>query len=93
MELEMIPCLACGKPMPKLRLEKYGYKVCVECSQVGQYKAITTVNGDKDDTWNDIQFVSEEEFVEYNKNRENNGGKSETPKQGDDPSSNVPDKE
>ena len=81
MELEMIPCLACGKPMPKLRLEEYGYKVCIDCSQVGQYRAITIVNGEKDDIWNDIQFISEEEFTEYNKNRENNGGKSEAPKQ------------
>jgi hypothetical protein len=30
MKLEMIPCIVCKKDMPKLRLEKYGYKNCIK---------------------------------------------------------------
>lgn len=57
----MIPCTACGEPMPELRLTKFGYKVCVNCSTVGAYKAVSTVNGEGDHTWNDIQIMTPEQ--------------------------------
>lgn len=57
----MIPCTACGEPMPELRLTKFGYKVCVNCSTVGAYRAVSTVNGEGDHTWNDIQIMTPEQ--------------------------------
>ena len=41
-KLKMIPCAACGAPMPELRKINYGYSVCVNCSKVGAYKGVYT---------------------------------------------------
>ena len=30
--MKMIKCIKCGADMPELRLSKFGYKVCVNCS-------------------------------------------------------------
>lgn len=60
--MEMIKCIKCDDEMPKLRLEKYGYKVCVNCSSVSSYKAVITTNGEGDHTWNDIQIMTEEQL-------------------------------
>tara|TARA_R110000803_G_scaffold59729_13_gene118609 strand:+ start:585 stop:836 length:252 start_codon:yes stop_codon:yes gene_type:complete len=67
MKLKMISCIACKEPMPELRLSKYGYKSCVECSTVGAYKAVTTQHGEGDHTWNDIQIMTPEQMESYNK--------------------------
>ncbi len=58
MEYKMIKCISCKEDMPELRLTKFGYKVCVSCSTVGAYKAISTINGEGDHTWNDIQIMT-----------------------------------
>ena len=65
--MEMIPCLKCKEPMPKIRLEKFGYKVCCNCSTVKAQKAITNQGGSGDHTWNDIQIVSSAEYENYMK--------------------------
>lgn len=54
MKLEMIVCPKCGNDFPKLRKEKYGYHVCVNCSTVEPVVGITTVEGSGDHTYNDI---------------------------------------
>ena len=64
--MEMIECIKCKGDMPKLRLEKYGYKLCVNCSNVSSYKAVTTTNGEGDHTWNDIHITTESELENYN---------------------------
>ena len=64
---KMIPCIACGKPMPELRLTKFGYKVCVDCSTTGAYRAVSTINGSGDHTWNDIQIMTPEQYNSYEK--------------------------
>ena len=46
----MIPCAACGAPMPELRKIKFGYTVCVNCSSVKPKKAIMTTGGTGDHT-------------------------------------------
>ncbi len=51
--------------MPELRLTKFGYKVCVNCSTTGAYKAVTTINGSGDHTWNDIQIMTPEQYSSY----------------------------
>jgi len=64
-KLKMIPCIACNEDMPELRLTKFGYKVCVNCSTTGAYKAVTTINGSGDHTWNDIQIMTPEQYNSY----------------------------
>ena len=66
MKLEMIRCIVCKNDMPKLRLEKYGYKNCINCSTTETYKAVITTNGEGDHTWNDIQILTDKQYKEYN---------------------------
>ena len=70
--MKMIPCIACGTPMPELRLTKFGYKVCVNCSTVGAYKAVSTINGSGDHTWNDIEIMTPEQAQNYENNQKKN---------------------
>tara|TARA_Y100000592_G_scaffold67543_1_gene104965 strand:- start:112 stop:360 length:249 start_codon:yes stop_codon:yes gene_type:complete len=69
MELKMISCTACGEPMPELRLTKFGYKVCVNCSTVGAYKAVSTINGKGDHTWNDIHIMTPDQVEVFEKSQ------------------------
>jgi len=55
--LKMIPCVKCGESMPELRLTKYGYNFCVNCSTVEGKVAKTMVYGTGDHTWNDIMIM------------------------------------
>jgi len=59
MQLEMIPCPKCGDDFPKLRKEKYGYHVCVNCSTVEAVVGITTVEGSGDHTYNDLIIMDQ----------------------------------
>jgi len=59
--MKMIKCIKCEANMPELRLTKFGYKVCVNCSTTSAYRAVSTVNGTGDHTWNDIQIVTAEQ--------------------------------
>jgi hypothetical protein len=60
--IKMIPCKSCGQDMPELRLTKFGYHVCVNCSTTGAYRAVTTTGGSGDHTWNDIQIMTPEQY-------------------------------
>jgi hypothetical protein len=60
-KMKMIKCTKCKENMPELRLTKYGYKVCVNCSTTGAYKAVSTINGSGDHTWNDIQIMTSDQ--------------------------------
>lgn len=73
MKLKIIKCAACEADMPELRLTKFGYKVCVDCSTVGAYQAVSTQHGTGDHTWNDIQIMTPEQMERY---QENNKKKS-----------------
>src|SRR5210317_1857216 len=59
MQLEMIPCPKCGDDFPKLRKEKYGYHVCVNCSTVEAVVGITTVEGYGDHIYNDLIIMDQ----------------------------------
>jgi|TARA_B110000908_G_C9826727_1_gene259563 hypothetical protein len=59
--MKMIECIKCKENMPELRLSKFGYRVCVNCSTTGAYKAVSTVNGTGDHTWNDIQIMTSDQ--------------------------------
>ena len=64
--MKMIKCIKCRENMPELRLTKFGYEVCVNCSTTGAYRAVSTVNGVGDHTWNDIQIVTAEQSEQLN---------------------------
>ena len=64
--IKMIKCIKCDEKMPELRLTKFGYKVCVNCSTTGAYKAVSTVNGTGDHTWNDIQIMTADQSKQLN---------------------------
>jgi hypothetical protein len=64
--MKMIKCIKCKEDMPELRLTKFGYEVCVNCSTTGAYKAVSTINGVGDHTWNDIQIVTAEQSEQLN---------------------------
>jgi len=64
--MKMIKCIKCEEDMPELRLTKFGYKVCVNCSTTGAYKAVSTVNGTGDHTWNDIQIMTADQSKQLN---------------------------
>jgi hypothetical protein len=59
--MKMIECIKCKENMPELRLSKFGYRVCVNCSTTGAYKTVSTVNGTGDHTWNDIQIMTSDQ--------------------------------
>ena len=71
-KLKMIPCVSCGAPMPELRLTKFGYNVCVNCSSVKPKRAIMTTGGSGDHTWNDIQVVSADDAERFERQQEAN---------------------
>ena len=69
-KMKMIKCIKCDEKMPELRLIRFGYKVCVNCSTTGAYKAVSTINGTGDHTWNDIQIMTSDQadkLAKYNK--------------------------
>jgi len=53
-KLEMTQCIKCGGDMPVLRVVKYGYKSCVNCSSVARVGGIPITNHK---TGNTIQVV------------------------------------
>ena len=68
----MIKCKACRENMPELRFTKFGYTVCVDCSTTGAYKAVSTVNGSGDHTWNDIQIMTPEQHSNFKSSQSKN---------------------
>jgi hypothetical protein len=60
MNLEMIPCTRCGNDMPKLRLEKYGYDFCVNCSDVKPKVGRILVIGEGDYTATELDIVDQD---------------------------------
>jgi hypothetical protein len=45
--------------MPELRLTKFGYKNCVNCSDTKPKKAINAQFGEGDHTFNEIVFIED----------------------------------
>tara|TARA_R110001592_G_scaffold119434_3_gene322485 strand:+ start:916 stop:1227 length:312 start_codon:yes stop_codon:yes gene_type:complete len=65
MELEMIECPKCGDDFPKLRKEKYGYHVCVNCSTETAKRGIPVMRGTGDHTWVDLEVMTQEQFERF----------------------------
>lgn len=53
-KLEMTSCIKCGGEMPLLRLVKYGYKSCINCSTTQRVGGVAIANHK---TGNEIQIV------------------------------------
>ena len=53
--IKTIVCPKCDENMPELRLTKFGYKVCVNCSTEKQFKALSLTGGNGDHTYNTIR--------------------------------------
>ncbi len=54
-----IDCIVCNQPMPKLRLTKFGYKNCVNCSTAKPKQAVNAQFGEGDHTFNEIVFIED----------------------------------
>jgi predicted nucleic acid-binding Zn ribbon protein len=46
-----IDCIVCNQPMPELRLTKFGYKHCVNCSTTKPKQAVNAQFGEGDHTF------------------------------------------
>ena len=57
-KLEMTQCIKCGGKMPVLRVVKYGYKRCVNCSSVQKVGGVAIANHK---TGNEIQIMPMED--------------------------------
>ena len=63
-------CVGCFEEINPLRIKALpNTKTCVNCSTTGAKKAISTQFGEKDDTWNDVVFVEDDEFEKYEKTK------------------------
>lgn len=58
--LEMIPCTRCGSDMPKLRLEKFGYDFCTNCSDVKPKVGRIRVVGEGDYTATELDILDQD---------------------------------
>jgi hypothetical protein len=63
LKLKMIKCTKCDGDMPELRLTKYGYKHCVNCSTVQMVGGVKIANHK---TGNEIQIVPMEDAIRMN---------------------------
>jgi len=55
----MIACSVCNKPMPELRLTKFGYKFCVNCSTAKPKRALNVQQGEGDHTYNETIIIDD----------------------------------
>ena len=60
MNLEMIPCTRCGNGVPKLRLDKFGYNFCVDCSDVKPKVGRVRVVGEGDYTATELDILDQD---------------------------------
>ena len=70
--MEMIDCTRCREAMPKLRLTKFGYDFCINCSTERPKKAINVTGGSGDHTYNTIKVVTSDQYDSYKKQQELN---------------------
>mgnify|MGYP000291617118 CR=1 FL=1 len=64
-KMKMIPCIKCDTEMPELRLTKFGYKVCVNCSTVGTKRGIPVMRGSGDHTWTETVIMEEDQYEQF----------------------------
>jgi hypothetical protein len=72
MDIKIIECKKCNGNMPELRLTKFGYNYCVECSTEKPKKAISMTGGRGDHTYNTIQVVTSDQYDSFKRQEELN---------------------
>ena len=65
MKLEMIECPKWGDDFPKLRMEKYGYNFCINCSTETAKRGVPVMRGTGDHTWVDLEVMTQEQFERF----------------------------
>lgn len=75
MQIEMIPCPVCGKPMPKKRME-LGYNYCVNCSTEGKKVCMVKGNQEGDGNQEEVIIMTAQEAQKLTKYR-NEGARLE----------------
>ncbi len=58
-DIKYINCSVCDEPMPELRLTKFNYNFCVNCSNTKPKKAINAQFGKGDNTFEEIVFIED----------------------------------
>tara|TARA_Y100000385_G_scaffold45001_1_gene41679 strand:+ start:1297 stop:1479 length:183 start_codon:yes stop_codon:yes gene_type:complete len=58
-DIKYINCSVCDEPMPELRLTKFSYNFCVNCSNTKPKKAINAQFGKGDNTFEEIVFIED----------------------------------
>ncbi len=58
-DIKYINCSVCDEPMPELRLTKFNYNFCVNCSNTKPKKAINAQFGSGDNTFEEIVFIED----------------------------------
>ena len=68
-KMKMIPCSHCGEDMPLLRLTKFGYDFCVNCSEqhnlVGKKRALPVQMGEGDHSWTETIIMEENDYLKH----------------------------
>ncbi len=70
--MKMINCVRCRNAMPELRLTKFGYDFCVDCSTEKPKVGVSITVGSGDHTANTIQVMTSEQFNSLKKQEELN---------------------
>jgi len=70
MNIKMIPCPKCGNDFPELRVTKYGYNFCVECSTVGAKRGVPVQMGTGDHTWTETIIMDEDVYNKLTDNED-----------------------
>jgi hypothetical protein len=59
-------CISCKEEIHPKRVEILpNVKTCVNCSTTGMKRAVQVTYGEKDHTWNDVVFLDEDQFENY----------------------------
>ena len=59
-------CFKCGEEIPAGRLKALpNAKTCVKCSGTSMKRSVTITGGEKEDTYNDIVFLSQAQYEDY----------------------------
>ena len=61
-EMKMIRCSKCEDEMPELRLTRFGYDFCVNCSTEKPKVAMSITGGSGDHTYNTIQVLTSDQY-------------------------------
>ena len=71
-DIKMIECTRCKEDMPELRLTRFGYDFCINCSEEKPLQALSITGGDGDHTYNTIQVITSDQSDSIQRQKELN---------------------